>query len=99
MGEPAGPLEPVAEGLPGADDFAPLGEGGFIVTTHADRVVTIDATGAVATLTTDPRVRGSTAVAVMGDGADRRVIILGTGGFSEDAGEDAVVLAVPLPVP
>ncbi len=70
---PQGCSSPWPRVLRGADDFAPQGEGGFIVTTHGDTVVTIDATGAVATLTTDPRVCGSTAVAMMGDGQGRAI--------------------------
>ena len=46
-GQPAGPLEVMAENLPGADDFTPLPEGGFLLATHADRVVKITAAGEV----------------------------------------------------
>jgi len=96
-GQPAGALEVMAENLPGADDFAPLPEGGFLLATHADRVVRISATGEVETFSADPRMLGSTAVALQGAGAERRAIVLGTGGFSEGGGADAVVLAVPAP--
>lgn len=96
-GQPAGALEIIAENLPGADDFAPLPEGGFLIATHADRVVKISATGAVETFSNDPRVLGSTAVALSGTGPARRAIILGTGGFSEGGTAEAVVLAAPAP--
>jgi len=91
-----GALAEIVSGLPGADDFAVLPEGGFVVTTHADSVVRIDATGVVETLSDDPRLRGSTAVAVVGSGENRRAVVLGTGGYSEGMGADAVVLALPL---
>lgn len=96
-GKPAGTLAKVAGDLPGADDFVVLPEGGFIVATHGDRIVRVAPDGAVATLTDDPRILGSTAVALTGDGAARRAIILGTGGFSEGGKADAVVLSVPAP--
>ncbi|MDX2235885.1 MAG: hypothetical protein NW200_15400, partial [Hyphomonadaceae bacterium] len=98
-GLPQGPMTPVVANLPGADDFAILPEGGYVVATHGDRVVRVGADGAVSTVTEDPRVRGSTAVALVGDGAARRLAILGTGGFSEGLGQPAVVLAVALPTP
>lgn len=96
-GQPHGALEEIVSDLPGADDFAVLPEGGFIVATHGESVVTVDADGAVAVLSDDPRLRGSTAVAVIGAGERRRVIALGTGGYSEGLGEDAVVAALPVP--
>lgn len=94
---PSGGLTPIVTDLPGADDFAPLPEGGFVVATHSDRVVRVGADGAISTITDDPRIRGNTAVALQGSGPDRRVVILGTGGFSEGLKGDAVVLAAPLP--
>jgi hypothetical protein len=51
----------------------------------------------VSTLTDDPRIRGNTAVALRGAGAERAVIVLGTGGLSEGGKDPGVVLSVPLP--
>ncbi len=96
-GKPAGTLTKIVGDLPGTDDFAVLPEGGFIVATHGDRIVLVAPDGAVATLTDDPRILGSTAVGLVGEGAARRAIILGTGGFSEGGKADAVVLSVPAP--
>lgn len=98
-GQPAGPLTLAAEDLPGADDFAPLPEGGFLIATHGAEVVRLSADGEVSSFLQDVRTRGSTAVALIGVGAARKAVILGTGGFAEGAGEDAVVLAVPAPTP
>ncbi|MBY0422275.1 MAG: hypothetical protein K2Q06_08220, partial [Parvularculaceae bacterium] len=98
-GLPQGSLTPLATGLPGADDFAPLPEGGFLLATHRDRVVRVGADGAVATVSDDPRLRGATAVALVGEGAARRAVVLGTGGFSEGLKEDAVVLSIAFPQP
>ena len=95
-GQPQGGLTPVVVNLPGADVFVVLPEGGFLVSTHGDRVVRVGADGAVSDLTTDARVRGNTALALIGEGERRRAVILGTGGFSEGLGQDAVVLSVPL---
>lgn len=96
-GEPAGDLEEIVADLPGADDFAVLPEGGFVVATHGESVVAVDPQGGVTTVSDDARLRGSTAVSLIGEGAERRAIVLGTGGFSEGLGAEAVVLAVPLP--
>ncbi len=98
-GLPQGPITPVDANLPGADDFAVLPEGGFVVATHGDRVVAVGADGIAKPITDDPRVRGSTAVALTGYGAERRLIVLGTGGFSEGLGQPAKVLAIPFPAP
>lgn len=98
-GLPQGPLTPVIAELPGADDFVVLPEGGYAVATHADRVVKIGADGVTTLVTDDPRVRGSTAVALVGEGGARRLVVLGTGGFSEGLTEPAVVLGVSLPAP
>jgi hypothetical protein len=57
----------------------------------------VDRDRRVTTITDDPRIRGNTAVALDGAGKSRRLIVLGTGGFSEGLGAPAVVLAVPLP--
>jgi hypothetical protein len=95
-GAPQGALTLVVENLPGADDFVVLPEGGFLVTTHGDRVVRVGADGAVSDLTTDPLVRGNTALALIGESDARRAVILGTGGFSEGLNQDAVVLSVPV---
>lgn len=95
-GSAAGPLQPVATDLPGADDFVVLPEGGYVVATHGDRVVRVAADGTVATVTDDPRVRGNTAVALLGDGAARQLVVLGTGGLSEGGHEPGVVLSLPL---
>jgi hypothetical protein len=93
---PVGSLEKVVE-LQGADDFIILPEGGYVVATHGDRVVKVDATGNITPLTTDVRVRGNTAVGVIGSGSTRKAVVLGTGGFSEGGKDDATVLAIPLP--
>jgi sugar lactone lactonase YvrE len=98
-GLPQGPMTPFVANLPGADDFVVLPEGGFAVATHGDRIIRVALDGAVTPITDDPRVRGATAVALAGEGADRRLVILGTGGFSEGLGQPAVVLAVPFPAP
>lgn len=95
-GSAQAPLEPVATGLPGADDFVVLPEGGFVVATHGHRVVRVSTDGQVTTVTDDPRVRGNTAVALLGSGATRRLVVLGTGGLSEGGRDPGVVLSVPL---
>lgn len=95
-GAAAGPMEPVLE-LPGADDFAVLPDGGLIVATHGKEVLRVSPAGAVSTLTSDPRVLGNTAVAITGSGASRKVVILGTGGFSEGGKADAAIVAISLP--
>lgn len=95
--QPAGPLQMLVDALPGADDFAPLPEGGYLLATHGDSILRIAPNGATSVLTNDPRIKGATAVALMGDGAARRAVILGTGGFSAGDSADAVVLSVPAP--
>lgn len=67
--------------------------------THAEALTAVDASGGVRALSADPRVRGATAVALVGRGLDRRAVVLGTGGYLEQRGEDAVVLALPFPEP
>ena len=96
-GVPAGPMTVLAEGLAGADDFVVLPEGGLIVATHGTSVVRIMADGSRTTLIDDPRLAGNTALAVRGSGADRALLILGTGGLAEGRNEPGVVMAVPLP--
>jgi hypothetical protein len=96
-GSASGPLQTLASGLPGADDFEALPDGGFVVATHGHSVVRVGASQQVTTVTEDPRVRGNTAVAVLGAGATRRVVVLGTGGLSEGGREPGVVLSVPWP--
>lgn len=92
-----GKLQLVAADLPGADDFAVLPDGGYVTSTHADRVVRIFPDGAIETLTADPRIKGNTAVAFRGKGEDRTLIILGTGGLSEGLSEPGVVMELPFP--
>lgn len=96
-GAPAGELEEIVADLPGADDFAVLPEGGFVVATHGESLVAVGPEGGVTTISDDARLLGSTAVALIGEGAERRAVVLGTGGFSEGLGAEAVVLSVPLP--
>ncbi len=92
-----GPLTPVTAALPGADDFEVLPDGRFLVATHQDRVILADQFGMMTTVTDDPIVAGSTAVALWGTGRDRRLLILGTGGFSEGGTGDAALVMARLP--
>jgi sugar lactone lactonase YvrE len=85
--------------FPGADDFVLLPEGGIVMTTHGDRIIRQAADGTQSVVTTDPRVLGNTSVGLVGTGPGRKLLVLGTGGFSEGGKGDAVVLAVPLPSP
>lgn len=95
---PAGGLEPFLPDLPGADDFAVASDGAVVVATHGDAVVTVAIDGGeVTTLSADGAVRGSTAVAIIGDGAQRRVIALGTGGYSEGGDGAAAVVSLAWP--
>ncbi len=96
-GAAVGPLTPVIADLPGTDDFLVLPEGGYIASTHSDRVVKIAGDGTIETLTDDARLKGNTSVALRGEGDERTLIILGTGGLSEGLSEPGVVLAIRLP--
>ena len=96
-GTAQGPLTPVIADLPGADDFIVLQEGGYVASTHADRVVKISKDGTLETLTDDARIKGNTSVALRGEGEERTLIILGTGGLSEGLSQPGVVLALRLP--
>lgn len=95
--QPAGALEPLVADLPSVDDFVPLPEGGFLVATHGETVLRVGLNGETSVLTADPRVLGSTAVALVGTGADRKALVLGTGGFTSGGSDEAVLLAVPAP--
>jgi sugar lactone lactonase YvrE len=96
-GSPQGALQTIVSGLPGADDFVVLPDGGFVVATHGRSVARVSADGRVSTLTEDTRVRGNTAVALTGAGESRRLVVLGTGGLSEGGRDPGVVLSVALP--
>jgi sugar lactone lactonase YvrE len=98
-GEPASGLEEIARDLPGADDFLVLPEGGFIVATHGATIIQITSDGSFTTIFSDERIKGSTAVALLGTGAERQIIVTATGGFSEGLDEDAFVMAVDWPAP
>lgn len=96
-GAAEGPLEPVVADLPGTDDFLVLPEGGYVATTHANLVVSISPEGEVKTVTDDARLKGNTAVALRGSGETRTLLVLGTGGLSEDLAELGVVMELPFP--
>ena len=93
-GNPTGELQPVVSGLPGADDFALLTDGAFVIATHGTAVIHVAADGTRKVLADNEMLAGNTAVAVTGVGRQRSVIILGTGGFSEGLGKPAVVASL-----
>ncbi len=95
-GAPAGPLTRAVDGLPGADDFALLPGGGMIVATHGEALIEVSATGEQTVLSRHPAVLGATALAVIGKGADRRVLVLGTGGATIGGKGDASLVSLPL---
>lgn len=94
-GAPAGGLEPVIEDLPGADDFLVTGDDLFLVSTHGDSVMRIAASGERSVFLAAPAILGNTAVGVWKTGENRAIVILGTGGFSEQAGKPAALVSVP----
>lgn len=92
-----GPLELIADGLPGIDDFALAPDGSVIIATHRHEIVRRSADGSVETLLDGEVVAGATSV-VRGLGASQGyAFVTGTGGLFEGGKGDAHLLRFRFP--